>query len=686
MKKKLITMLSAMVLFFASFGLAACDFNDFKPLLATPEITLDSQQKVVTWQEVKNAERYHIYVNGKYIETIDAVSGLNSYNLSNVDLSTEDAYEIFVMAIADGYNPSGISNVQIYTLHSNNWENDHDVSNSYLNQIKNLKIENNVLTWDTVSNVNDYYVYAYSNNFGEYVFTVSNSSNSFAFADYIKNDGSLNINDEVFMFRVGMKNAAGKTVFSAPVYYNTNQNYTTYTTKYYNFKGQVFDHYITNQSELNNIVYYAFVHKLDSLDIRISDEFSTSLTNNYNGTENWGHLKQAVNTASVSFTETSDFKINITNIVSNDYFPRTFTLKFTYNGNKQPTYTTSKVRTQNLYDTPYYEKVNYTKRPASYNNFESDNKLMVTYVETAEELYYAVESKTTPLFRSTTGKASTIYNKAKKVLRSIISDDMTDYEKVLSIFDYISYNSVYDDLVLKVNGNVNSKTNYTSYYLEGVLEDGLAVCDGFSKTFSLLCNMEGIDAVRIAGSTTNGLHAWNKVKLDNKWYVVDLTWSALKTEKTTFEAGSYAYNFNAKEFLSYNYFLVSDAEIAQTHTVANSQFNNNHAAPESYNYYKNSQYSVDEDLVISSITEFEKLVRFMVKNNYLTLEVAFDSNFISTNQNEHKAQFESAKTQVIGLAGINGAGILAIGGTQKQIDTNVNATIYSLTLYNVPKA
>ena len=33
----------------------------------------------------------------------------------------------------------------------------------------------------------------------------------------------------------------------------------------------------------------------------------------------------------------------------------------------------------------------------------------------------------------------------------------------------------------------------------------------------------GIDAIVIHGNTVNGSHAWNYVKIDNVWYLIDIT-------------------------------------------------------------------------------------------------------------------------------------------------------------------
>lgn len=64
---------------------------------------------------------------------------------------------------------------------------------------------------------------------------------------------------------------------------------------------------------------------------------------------------------------------------------------------------------------------------------------------------------------------------------------------------------MYDDGTAGIT-EISEAVLYESFYIEGVLTDTdyLAVCDGMSKTFSLLCNIEGIPCVRVIGSAGSG--------------------------------------------------------------------------------------------------------------------------------------------------------------------------------------
>jgi hypothetical protein len=125
---------------------------------------------------------------------------------------------------------------------------------------------------------------------------------------------------------------------------------------------------------------------------------------------------------------------------------------------------------------------------------------------------------------------------------------MTNYEKTLAIFEYLVDRVDYDYDAFDAPFTDGSNDN-VCYYLEGVFEYNRAVCDGKSKAFVLLCRMEGIEALRDWGDSYSGGagHAWNYVKLDGKWYMVDTT---AGDGGTIFDEGA-----EKAEIVNYSYFL-----------------------------------------------------------------------------------------------------------------------------------
>lgn len=249
---------------------------------------------------------------------------------------------------------------------------------------------------------------------------------------------------------------------------------------------------------------------------------------------------------------------------------------------------------QNTYSKPHYDNVKKER------NFYIDSVKETMSVSTSNMLYKAVAWGYKPVFMGSQAEnLKQIYDNAKDALSYIVSDEMSEYEKVHAIYDYIIYNVRYDhdcanaeDKYVSGNLSLNEKMKYYGYYLEGIFlnkfykKDMHAVCDGKSKAFVLMCGIEGIAAVRISGEASSdgknfGGHAWNKVLLDlngtgdKEWYFVDTTWG---------DVGD-----NSKEFLSHAYFLLSDDEVKNTHVEK--QGHDYPKAEGKFDYYAHETYT-----------------------------------------------------------------------------------------------
>ena len=709
LNKKLNIWLTAVLLIISSFSLSGCFSNWgkwIKPDLEAATIVLNSEQTTISWQAVTNVEEYNVYANEEVVATVVNKAGVNTYNFSSILNDSIAVYKFYIIGVSEGYNNSAKSNVVTHLNNAGGTSvvSEMAISNNNLNVVSNLTVGSNILSWDKVNGAEKYYVFMYTNALGGNI--IETEVNAFDFSEYVTND-------EVVMFRVGVKNEDDVLLLSLPKYHNTCELQPTYNNKVFYIDGYYGDHYITSQEELNKLVYYAFVYKVEEVPVYFSNEYMNLIVNTYGPeytyydyssrdyvTRKFNHLIKAISVASNSFTESCDYSTSLQDVTESNYYKKDFKIKFNYTSGKEPSASMEKVREQNPFDTPYYERVSYEKRSETFNDFASDKQPIVEYVETSEQLYHVVESGATPLFKNTQNNtAYEIYNQAKQILREIICDEMTEYEKVLSIFDYICYNTIYDDQIVDYNDDENgdgvvdagkvSFAAYKSFYMEGVFEDGLAVCDGFSKTFSLLCNMEGVDAYRITGSTSGGLHAWNKVKVAGNWYVVDITWTVSQTKENDFTTGGEAVNFNNTEFLSYKYFLKSDNFIKSSHSASNTALNNSLPANNEYYYYFNQTFDGENNLIISSDEEFEILVNYMLTTKQYAFEIAFDDNYIcspSISTSKHDSDLTNACLTVKAACGISNSNILTIGYMHTQVSSTTTGTTYSLTLINLPDA
>ncbi|MFY7888513.1 MAG: transglutaminase domain-containing protein [Spirosomataceae bacterium] len=125
----------------------------------------------------------------------------------------------------------------------------------------------------------------------------------------------------------------------------------------------------------------------------------------------------------------------------------------------------------------------------------------------------------------------------KSLAHQLSEHQANDSLKVVAFYNWISHNIEYDYATFKTMyplldlGQTQSCSN--------VLKTKKALCGGYSTLFYQLCKQVGIKAEVIEGlgkvrnsSDPNDhsyrfeSHAWNAVKLNNKWYLLDLTWSA----------------------------------------------------------------------------------------------------------------------------------------------------------------
>ncbi len=123
-----------------------------------------------------------------------------------------------------------------------------------------------------------------------------------------------------------------------------------------------------------------------------------------------------------------------------------------------------------------------------------------------------------------------------------------DWEIVRAIFKWITDNISYD-----LNSDYNSNGKAAS-----VLQHGSSVCSGYSNLFEALTDAAGLESKTIDGYskgrgyqpcsefTGQSDHAWNAVKLDGNWYLVDCTWGAGHVD----QRGEYIREFDEHYFLT----------------------------------------------------------------------------------------------------------------------------------------
>lgn len=96
-----------------------------------------------------------------------------------------------------------------------------------------------------------------------------------------------------------------------------------------------------------------------------------------------------------------------------------------------------------------------------------------------------------------------------------LGTNLSDYEKIVKIYDYITTNVKYDD--------ENDDSYLLKYSAYAAFENKIAVCQGYANLLYKLLKEVGVEGVRIIASES---HAWNIVKFEDIYYCVDSTWDA----------------------------------------------------------------------------------------------------------------------------------------------------------------
>lgn len=169
------------------------------------------------------------------------------------------------------------------------------------------------------------------------------------------------------------------------------------------------------------------------------------------------------------------------------------------------------------------------------------------------------------------------YTTPEQLAEKINKDFNDDVSKVRAAFRWLTYNIRYDlEEYYQPKKVIEFRFSTEQERLEKLqtIKDKIVneafltkmgVCEEYAQSFKKIADLLGIEAEVIKGyvrSTSNDIgriprttnHAWNAVKLDNKWIILDATWAA-----------GYLYNGRwIKDFNEY-FFDVDKKKIAKTH-------------------------------------------------------------------------------------------------------------------------
>lgn len=136
---------------------------------------------------------------------------------------------------------------------------------------------------------------------------------------------------------------------------------------------------------------------------------------------------------------------------------------------------------------------------------------------------------------------------------------------VRSIYTWIATNISYDQRAYQNAQSIGSQDAID------VWKHRSAVCEGYANVFNAMCSAAGIESRLIKGYARDVAdpqfnfpnHAWNSVMIEDKWYLVDVTWASVSN------ASSSMVNYDlrdkyAKHKLNY-FFMTNPEELILTH-------------------------------------------------------------------------------------------------------------------------
>lgn len=245
--------------------------------------------------------------------------------------------------------------------------------------------------------------------------------------------------------------------------------------------------------------------------------------------------------------------------------------------------------------------------------FEQDG---VTHKFYTYRIYVKFEYKN----ETTKAQESYITEKINQISNDYLSSCSSDYEKVKTIYDFVVRNSEYDNdvrdgkfipssqrykdshsaygalcgsLENDAELNLDTKDSITGQKIVKKSDQGLAVCEGLSQLFYLLCINNGIPCHIVSGDncTTSGKasdpHQWNMVYLDDgngaRWFLIDITYAERYSYKLV-DLNNYDYFLCGTENIHFGYmnhqqpFVMSESDKSNTKPY-------NSAYPQRYDWY-----------------------------------------------------------------------------------------------------
>lgn len=136
---------------------------------------------------------------------------------------------------------------------------------------------------------------------------------------------------------------------------------------------------------------------------------------------------------------------------------------------------------------------------------------------------------------------SAINNEIKKVIDTKNASIIDTRDLIKTFHDYIINNTKYDS-----NRSDRKIVDYKSDIAYGPLIEGYGLCGGYTDAMALFLDYYKIPNFKVISEN----HIWNAVRVDGKWYHLDLTWDDPISK-------------SGKDILEYTFFLIKTEKLLQ---------------------------------------------------------------------------------------------------------------------------
>ncbi|MBY7009280.1 transglutaminase domain-containing protein [Clostridium botulinum] len=147
---------------------------------------------------------------------------------------------------------------------------------------------------------------------------------------------------------------------------------------------------------------------------------------------------------------------------------------------------------------------------AAYKKNDYIERSWVEITPTAKVVNGGIETDINITYLTDKNQEEYINAELKKESDLIFMNCKNDYDKVKAINEYLINRYEYD-------------YTYKSVDIYSALTSGKTICQGYAMTAYKMLNYAGIENRIVVGSASGTSHSWNLIKLDGKWYHLDIT-------------------------------------------------------------------------------------------------------------------------------------------------------------------